>query len=172
MPERPRRRPTHRTPHPRDVDPALLERALRGQGWRVAGFRKGLYARLWWPGEHSPRGRSLIVPLDRTAPDFDTTMAGTLMELADAADLGGRADSVLNAVAAGAVEERPEDPDPLDYAMFEVWINGNWRFLTSKMSQVAKEAALAAVLRHGEWLHQADGEQPVTRESVAWWESV
>lgn len=66
----------------------------------------------------------------------------------------------------------PGKPDPLDYAMFEVWLNGNWRWLTGCMTRDAKEAAVAAVLRHDQWMNRDEPEENrLTRGDLAWWDA-
>ncbi len=62
------------------------------------------------------------------------------------------------------------EPDPLDEAMHTVWLeSGKWRWATQKMTTEAREAAVAAVLRHDRVTKDPD-EPLLTRESVAWWD--
>jgi hypothetical protein len=51
----------------REMDPNRLGLILRESGWRVVGQRDGAYVRLAPPGVE---GRSVLVPLDREAPEF------------------------------------------------------------------------------------------------------
>jgi hypothetical protein len=65
-----------------------------------------------------------------------------------------------------------EQPDPLDHAMFMVWLHA-WHPTTLGMTREAKEAALAAVLRHDRWLktnHGGETYELLTRERLAWWD--
>jgi len=59
----------------------------------------------------------------------------------------------------------------LGEAMFEVWLHGNWLFLTEKMATPAKEAAAAAVERHWTRMYADDGEttSEETRAALRWW---
>lgn len=58
----------------------------------------------------------------------------------------------------------------LDSAMHSVWLLGDWRFLTSKMTSEEREAAAAAVERHGAVMDADDPEVgPVERTSIRWW---
>jgi hypothetical protein len=158
---------------PADVDPGQLIEALRAAGWHVAGARAGVYTRLYWPGETAPRGRTLLILEDTTAPEFDQMMGGALRELADAADTGRAADAVLDAVA-GARPVDPAEPSDLDDAMWTVWLeSGKWRWTTSKMTTEVREAAVAAVLRYDRWM-KAKAKEPadhlLKRERLAWWD--
>lgn len=160
-----------RPQRPGEVDPVQLVAALTAAGWHPAGGRAGVYARLRWPGETHPRGRSTVVPLEPAYGDFADLMRCTLLELIDVADLGRRADKVLDALAAAQPVD-PDEPSDLDHAMFTVWLEGNWRWVTQKMDSDAREAAVAAVLRYDRWLNRAAGEpdELLPRESLAWWD--
>jgi hypothetical protein len=57
----------------------------------------------------------------------------------------------------------------LDHAMFTVWLEGNWQWITKKMTTDEREAAVAAVLRYDAATHGDDEELP--RSSLAWWEN-
>lgn len=60
--------------------------------------------------------------------------------------------------------DRPEYG--LDSAMQSVWLHGNWRFLTSKMTSEEREAAAAAVERY----HVAmDPVGPFDPSGLRWW---
>jgi hypothetical protein len=158
---------------PADVDPGRLIEALRAAGWHVAGARAGVYTRLYWPGETAPRGRTLLILEDTTAPEFDQMMGGALRELADAADTGRAADTVLDAVA-GARPVDPAEPSDLDDAIFTVWLEGkegNWNWVTKKMTTEAREAAVAAVLRYDRWIGVNEpAKHLLTRKDLAWWD--
>jgi hypothetical protein len=67
---------------------------------------------------------------------------------------------------------RVEEPDPLDYAMWTVYIDsGKWRWTTQKMTTDAREAAVAAVLRYDRWMKAQEPDLTLlTRESLAWWD--
>lgn len=64
----------------------------------------------------------------------------------------------------------PEPASPLDEAMFTVWLEGNWRWVTQKMTTEAREAAVAAVLRYDRAMKEDDPDDLLTRESLAWWD--
>lgn len=59
----------------------------------------------------------------------------------------------------------------LDSAMFSVWLHGDWRWLTRKMTTEERAAAVGAVLRYSAVMHADDGEEPLARSSLAWWEN-
>lgn len=60
----------------------------------------------------------------------------------------------------------------LDGAMHTVWLEGEWRWITSKMTTEQREAAVAAVLRYSLALHREDpDDDPLDRAAVAWWEN-
>lgn len=86
------------------VEPLRLIEALLAAGWTEAGRRTGVYIRLHWP-EPSPRNRSLVIPLDRAAGDYDDLLGDALAELDYAHQLG---------VTAGAVLESLNDPDRVE----------------------------------------------------------
>jgi hypothetical protein len=66
---------------------------------------------------------------------------------------------------------RTERVNPLDEAMHTVWLEGKWEWITRCMSGEAREAAVAAVLRHSNRLRAIDGDRkPLKRESLAWWD--
>lgn len=58
---------------PEGLEPADLTRALRDSGWELVGRRPGTYDRLE-NVEVDGRGRTLIVPFDRSASDFRALM--------------------------------------------------------------------------------------------------
>jgi hypothetical protein len=80
------------------------------------------------------------------------------------------------AVAANVLEALAAAPeggatDPLDEAMHTVWLEGNWTWLTRRMTTEAAEAAVAAVLRYDRAMKADDPEEDLlTRESLAWWD--
>lgn len=59
----------------------------------------------------------------------------------------------------------------LDAAMHSVWLHGDWRFLTSKMSGEEREAAAAAVERYHQVMDVAEGKPsaPVDPSGLRWW---
>ncbi len=65
----------HATPR---LDPERLALLLLEAGWRVAGQREGAYVRLAPPNEQRA---SVIVPLDRSAPEFDQAMSEALSDV-------------------------------------------------------------------------------------------
>lgn len=75
------------------------------------------------------------------------------------------------ATLASRAHGETQEPDPLDYAMFTVWLEGNWRWVTKKMTTEAREAAIAAVLRYDAAMK---GDEPnedlLDRSSLAWWD--
>lgn len=148
------------------VDPRLFLAALTGAGWSTAGGRTGGYTRLYWPGETAPRGRTIHVSEDRTAPEHESMIASAVTELVDAALVGDAADQVLTALATGQPAD-PTEPTQLDSAMHSVWLHGRWSELMNHMDTEEREAAVAAVLRYSHWL---DPGSPTNRSSVAVWE--
>lgn len=55
----------------------------------------------------------------------------------------------------------------LDGAMFSVWLHGNWRWLTRKMTTAQREAAWASVQRYS--AAQGDPDDEPLSEGWAWW---
>jgi hypothetical protein len=68
-------------------DPAQIIDSLTASGWQVAGYRTGAYVRLAWPDTPN---RSLLIPVDRFAPEFENTLRAALRQL-EAAMLIGQA---------------------------------------------------------------------------------
>lgn len=56
--------------------------------------------------------------------------------------------------------------DALDGAMHSVWLHGNWRFLTMKMTTQEREAAWTAVKRYS--AHLDPTAEPLD-DTWAWW---
>ena len=69
------------------ADPARIIDALRTEGWEIAGHKYGVYVRLAWPDD---KDRSLLVPLDKTAPEFEELLRAALGQL-ETATLTGQA---------------------------------------------------------------------------------
>jgi hypothetical protein len=74
------------------VDPGRLVGRLVDAGWVEEGRRTDVYVRLRWPGSAG----SLVVPLDRAAPEHVPLMAAALMELEWAVERGRAAWTVLD----------------------------------------------------------------------------
>lgn len=55
----------------------------------------------------------------------------------------------------------------IEGAMHSVWLHGNWRFLTEKMTTAQREAAWAAVKRYSARV-DPDAE-PLRDEDGVWW---
>jgi hypothetical protein len=68
-------------PDARLVDPERLTALLTSAGWRLVGGRRGVYNRFAPPDSESRIRGSLLVPLDRRAPEFEDLMASVLLEL-------------------------------------------------------------------------------------------
>ncbi|RKN24181.1 hypothetical protein D7147_04135 [Micromonospora musae] len=56
--------------------------------------------------------------------------------------------------------------DSLDAAMYAVWLEGQWEWVTRKMTNAQREAAAAAVIRHHE---RTETQEPIDPSSVRWW---
>ncbi|WP_329789155.1 hypothetical protein V1227_33070 [Lentzea sp. DG1S-22] len=72
------------TDHPERVDPDRLLLLLEDLGWKIAGGRNGIYKRLTPPTNGDQdwgRRWSLLVPLDKAAPDFGDSMRAAILEL-------------------------------------------------------------------------------------------
>jgi hypothetical protein len=69
-------------PGPGQVDPSRLTILLEEVGWHLIGGRREAYNRLAPPSDPSGRQTSLVVPLDRTAPEFEEMMAEVLRKVA------------------------------------------------------------------------------------------
>ncbi len=74
------------------ANPTRLVEALTDCGWQVAGQRSGVYVRLDWP--HTVN-RSLIVPLDQTAPEYPELLNAAVRQLEDAVRVGSDAGRAL-----------------------------------------------------------------------------
>jgi hypothetical protein len=60
------------------LDPARVGLLLTEAGWQVVGQRQGAYVRMAPPGEYR---NSVLVPLDRTAPEFEQAMLEALSDI-------------------------------------------------------------------------------------------
>lgn len=64
--------------------------------------------------------------------------------------------------------------DPLDAAMHSVWLHGDWRRLTGRMTTEQREAAADAVDRYQAVLNEASRERgifagPLDPTHLRWW---
>ncbi|HEY6115925.1 MAG TPA: hypothetical protein VI172_08205 [Candidatus Dormibacteraeota bacterium] len=59
-------------------NPAELAEALRLAGWEIASHKPGRYVRLSWPDRTD---RTLTIPLDETAGDFNDLMHAAVCHL-------------------------------------------------------------------------------------------
>lgn len=75
-------------------DPGRMVTTLMDAGWQVAGHKTGVYVRLAWPNDKS---RSLLVPLDPTAPEFEELLRAAVNQLEDAVRTGRSAAEALTA---------------------------------------------------------------------------
>src|SRR6185437_7295056 len=75
---------------PENVDPAKLTELLEDVGWKISGGREGSYSRLAPPIEAVFVPQSLLIPLDRTAPEFKEIMKAALLQLSQDRDLWAR----------------------------------------------------------------------------------
>jgi hypothetical protein len=94
---------------PAKVDPGRVIAALEQAGFERVGGRAGGYSRHRVPG--SEPARVLVVPLDRTAPEYGQMMADVLAKLASAVKLGRQAAAVLDAAG---LSSGADPPGPLD----------------------------------------------------------
>jgi hypothetical protein len=81
-------------------DPQDLIDALTAAGFTVAGGRTGGYTRLNWPHTRDGGPWSVLVPLDRTACDYDLMMEAVVGELRLVAARGRTAQAALDALTA------------------------------------------------------------------------
>lgn len=79
-------------------DPARLVQLLTDAGFRHAANGRG-YQRFTWPDD---RRESFYVWTDITAPEHGEMMAGATAELREAADVGRKAQRVLDGLEAEA----------------------------------------------------------------------
>ncbi|MBC6461453.1 hypothetical protein [Actinomadura sp. HBU206391] len=71
------------TPSPDQVDPEKLTVLLSDAGWQLVGGRRGAYNRFSPPGQQSSAlYGGLIIPLDKSAPDYTDQMSVAIKELA------------------------------------------------------------------------------------------
>ncbi len=83
-----------------------------------------------------------------------------------AAFIGGLTSSILTRM----LKRRCKVSENLDEFVFHVWLHGNWRFLTSKMTTPTKEAAADAVVRYCEKLDpEWEKEDTVDNVDLRWW---
>lgn len=67
-------------------------------------------------------------------------------------------------------EEREMDErTALDSAMHSIWLHGDWRFLTRKMTTEEREAAAVAVQRCHHLIGDEPGDPALPLTSVRWW---
>ncbi|MBL1096522.1 hypothetical protein [Streptomyces coffeae] len=102
--------PDPATPHPDEVDPAVLGALLTRHGWRRRGGAPGRYAR-WTPPGRSPGGTSLLVPETRAFPDSGDLLAEALMALARSAAPSAREVLTGLAVPSDEIRWRREVPE-------------------------------------------------------------
>lgn len=79
------------------TDPQRLVDEIVRAGWTVVGQGRGC-TRLVWPGYIHQR--SLLVPLDTTAPEFDEMWRAALAQLESAVDVGVKAAHALAGLVA------------------------------------------------------------------------
>ena len=60
------------------LDPERMSLLLQSAGWQVVGRRQGAYVRVAPPGDYR---FSVLLPLDRAAPEFDQTMREALVDI-------------------------------------------------------------------------------------------
>lgn len=83
---------------PAQIDPKKLLVLLLNEGWRTAGGRENVYVRIRPPEAEEgifPQRWSLLVPLNREAPDYSDLMNAALVELADSSIGSIRASTLL-----------------------------------------------------------------------------
>lgn len=61
------------------------------------------------------------------------------------------------------------EPTDLDAAMHSVWLHGNWRFLTRKMTTEEREAAADAVQRYHSYIGDEEGDPALPITGLRWW---
>jgi len=71
------------------VNPDVLSSLLKDAGWHLAGERTGVYARFVAPGE-SFSSENLLIPLDRSAPEYSHMLRAALEALSQHKDLWAR----------------------------------------------------------------------------------
>lgn len=59
--------------------------------------------------------------------------------------------------------------DPLSRAMHSVWLHGDWRWLTRKITTEEREAAADAVPAYSDHLSRQDDEAPTGLADLRWW---
>lgn len=75
------------------TNPGHIIEALMDCGWQVAGQKSGVYVRLARPYQHN---RSLVVPLDQTAPEYQELLNAAVAQLEDAVRVGSDAGRALD----------------------------------------------------------------------------
>lgn len=94
--------------------------------------------------------------------DLASTMAGVADLMAQLASSNDMLERVLTGF-------RGDEPTPLEAAMHSVWLHGNWRWLTQKMTTEQREAAADAVQRYSDWLSRDEVEQGSNVLDLRWW---
>ncbi|MEU8826828.1 hypothetical protein [Streptomyces sp. NPDC048636] len=102
--------PAPATPHPDEVDPAVLGALLTRHGWRRRGGAPGRYAR-WTPPGQLAGGTSLLVPETRQFPDSGDLLGEALMALARSAAPSAREVLTGLAVPSDEIRWRREVPE-------------------------------------------------------------
>jgi hypothetical protein len=77
-----------------EPNPGRIIESLRDFGWTVAGHKTGVYMRLAWP---DTTNRSLLIPLDQTAPEYEELLHAAIRQLEAAAVTGQAATKALAA---------------------------------------------------------------------------
>lgn len=76
------------------ADPQTVVAALEAAGFTTVAVRAGVYVRMAWPNRTVAQS-SLVVPLDKTAPEYDTMLGSLVSALHGVAAAGDAAHHVL-----------------------------------------------------------------------------
>jgi hypothetical protein len=97
---------------PDGVGPNQVLAALEAAGFtEYSRGNGGSYVRMEWPKTARGTGRSIMVPMNHAAPEYEQMMTGLLAELFGVAAAGAAATLALTVL--GAAEEAKPEPAPV-----------------------------------------------------------
>jgi hypothetical protein len=134
------------TPIPENVDPVKLTDLLEDIGWTLKGRREGSYNRLAPPIENLFFPGSLLIPLDRTAPEFYDSLHSALLQLSQDRDLWTR--TLYPRLAVGvsdAFHFRKESSAPSGLI---AWDQGEQLIRSARRTLLAGAKSFIAPVRH------------------------
>ncbi|GAA0903624.1 hypothetical protein GCM10009558_002600 [Virgisporangium aurantiacum] len=132
---------------PLDVAPLRLTVLLEQAGWQLIGGRRAIYNRLSPPSDTSGGTRTLVVPLDRGAPEYEELMRKALAKIAgeNFDTWRGRLLPRLSVAVTDEYRFRKESDAPSGLI---VWREGEALIQAARATLVAGAKALLTKARH------------------------